>query len=87
MADAFANAGPNLDSPAFNAAAVTPHNTNALANVSRALYVGSGGDVAVTMKGGGDVTFVAVPDGAVLPISVTHVKVTGTTATDMVALW
>lgn len=67
------------------AAAVTPHDTNALAVTSRALFVGTGGDVKVTI-GGTDVTFANVPDGTRLDIAVTHVKSTGTTATNIVSL-
>lgn len=55
---------------------------------TRALYVGGYGDVAVTMMGdGGTVTFTAVPAGTVLPIRVTQLLSTGTTATSVVALW
>lgn len=83
MADAFEAHNSGLDSPARNAAAVTPGAT-ALDNVTRALFIGGAGDVTVTMKGGGSVTF-AAGDGAILPIVVTHV--TAATATGIVALW
>ena len=74
-------------SPLTRAASVTPHNTNELAFVTRALYVGGTGDVAVTMQDGGEVTFVDVPAGTVLPIRVKVVKSTGTDATSIIALW
>lgn len=74
-------------SPLTHAAAVTPHNTNELEYVTRALYVGGAGDVAVTMQDSGNVTFVGVPAGTTLPIRVKVVKVTGTDATSIIALW
>lgn len=86
MADTFESFAAALDSPARNAAAVTPGAT-ALTNVARALYVGTSGDVEVTMKGGGDVVFNSVPAGFVLPVVVTHVLSGSTTASNIVALW
>ena len=74
-------------SPLTSAASVTPHNTNELSYVTRAVYVGATGNVAVTMQDGGDVTFVGVPAGTTIPIRVTIVKATGTTATSIIALW
>jgi hypothetical protein len=38
------------------------------------------------MRGGNDVTFAAVPTGTVLPIRVTRVFLTGTTATNIIAM-
>lgn len=61
-------------------------NNHALGSAHSSLWVGGGGDVKVTMSGGGDVTFSSVPAGSHLPISITHVIKTGTTATNMVAL-
>jgi hypothetical protein len=74
-------------SPLTSAVAVTPHNTNELSYVTRALYVGGTGDVAVTMQDSGDVTFADVPAGTLLPLRVKIVKSTGTDATNIVALW
>lgn len=74
-------------SPLTRAASVTPHDTNELEFVTRALYVGAAGDVAVTMQDGGNVTFVDVPTGTVLPIRVKVVKSTGTDASSIIALW
>jgi hypothetical protein len=73
--------------PATSAAAVTPHNTNDLTYVTRALYVGTGGDVKVNMADSGTVTFVGVPTGTTLAVRASRVYSTGTTATDIVALW
>lgn len=73
----------NLDSYS-EAVAVTKSDTTQV--FFRALYIGGTGAVAVTMEGGGDVTFAAVPAGAVLPIRVTKVLSTGTAATSIVGL-
>ena len=55
-------------------------------DTTKAIYVGGGGNVSVTMVGGGDAIFIAVPVGTTLPIQVTKVKATGTTATNLLAL-
>ena len=52
------------------------------------LYVGVTGDVTAVPSGGGAaVLFKAVPAGAILPISVIRVNATGTTASQIVALF
>lgn len=76
-----------LLAPAANAVAVTPSDGDTLAATSRELYVGTGGNVAVTMAGGGDVVFKNVPNSGRLPIRVTKVLSSGTTASDIVALY
>ncbi|HEX7313309.1 MAG TPA: hypothetical protein VF297_05285 [Pyrinomonadaceae bacterium] len=77
----------NLMTPADGAAAITPHDTNALAYTSRALYVGGAGNLVVVMKNNDEVTFNSVPAGAVLSIRVKKVKSTGTTATNIISLY
>lgn len=66
-------------------AEVTPSDTVALTVPTRALWVGTGGDIAVKL-GGSVLSLVNVPDGRLLPICPTHVMSTGTTASDIVAL-
>ena len=51
------------------------------------LYVGAAGSVKVKMAGGTEVTFAGVLAGSFLPAQVTQVFATGTTATNIVALW
>ena len=51
-----------------------------------ALYVGVGGDVVLTLQSGSDATFKNLASGQLLPVQVTHVKATNTTATNMIAL-
>jgi hypothetical protein len=85
--DNFRHAPGSASSSVQNAVAVTPHESNDLASVSRALYIGGAGNLTVTMAGGGsNVTFTAVPAGSFLPIRVSKVLATGTTATSIVAL-
>ncbi|MBP9155996.1 MAG: hypothetical protein KBF48_13740 [Xanthomonadales bacterium] len=71
---------------ASNAETVTPHDTTKLTAVTRALYVGVAGNVAVLMADGSTATFVGVPAGTLLPIRIQRVNTTNTTATTMVGL-
>lgn len=50
------------------------------------IYVGSSGAVAVTTDNGDTVTFAAVPVGTILPITVSKVMSTNTTASLLVGL-
>lgn len=55
---------------------------------SRALYVGGQGNVAVDMEDNGEsIIFYNVPAGSVLPVACGAVLQTGTTATNIVALY
>lgn len=68
--------------------AVTPHDTNVLANGEcSALYVGTGGHVVLVDVDGDSCTFKNVPDGGTIPAQTLIVKSTGTTATDIVAYY
>jgi hypothetical protein len=67
-------------------AAVTPHATNPLPNAGL-LYIGGDGNVAVTTSGGSDITFIGVKAGSFLPVKISHVKVSGTTATNLLVLY
>jgi hypothetical protein len=70
--------------PAAGAYAITPHDTNP--QNARALYVGTTGDVAVvTRDRGTSVIFANCPVG-ILPVQVTKVLSTGTTASDILGL-
>lgn len=51
------------------------------------LYVGTGGKLRVLTAGGQDVLFNGILGGSFLPVQVLKVFKTGTTATDLVALW
>lgn len=70
--------------------AVTPSDSVALPDITRYVYVGGVGDLAVIMADDATqtpVTFKAVPVGTVLPIAVSRVMATNTTATNIVAMY
>ncbi|MBX5206701.1 hypothetical protein [Rhizobium sp. NZLR11] len=83
----LSNRSNNVVDPGSNAAVVTPNDSTDLGFTSRALFVGGAGNIAVTMAGGQSLTFTGVVAGAVLPIRVSRILVTGTTATNIVAVW
>ncbi|HVH02474.1 MAG TPA: hypothetical protein VM891_05915 [Amaricoccus sp.] len=87
MTDSFRRHSRSLTAPPEQGVAVVPSDTAELAAVTRALYVGGAGDLAVVMAGGGEVVLAAVPAGTLLPMRVTRVRATGTTATRVVGLW
>lgn len=77
--------------PAGFAWAVTPSDSTPLAMTTRAIYVGVGGDVSVSMvdpatNKQANVTFVGVPSGTILPIETPLVRSTSTTASNIVGL-
>lgn len=73
------------DSPARRLEAVTPSDTVDLVYMSRALYVGTAGDISVIDYFGATVLLKNVPVG-VLPVCVQRVRATGTTASNIVGL-
>ncbi len=83
--DLFGGARGPLDGPARQSETVSPSDTVDLTTPSRGIYVGVTGNITVIMLNGTTQLFSNVPVG-VLPVRVTRVKATGTTATNMVAL-
>tara|TARA_R100001460_G_scaffold9049_2_gene22110 strand:+ start:485 stop:988 length:504 start_codon:yes stop_codon:yes gene_type:complete len=51
------------------------------------LYIGGAGNIKVTTIAGDEVTFVGVLQGTFFPVQVQKVFSTGTTATNIIALW
>jgi hypothetical protein len=58
-----------------------------IGNTGCNLYVGGAGNVSVITIGGDQITFNSVPAGTTLPIQVIRLRATGTTATNVNALW
>jgi hypothetical protein len=75
-------------SPSGNFAAVTPSDVADIpAGQCRGLYVGGDGDVSVVSEAGDSVVFKLAKAGMVLPVITRRVNATGTTASDLVALY
>ena len=58
-----------------------------IGNQGCVLYIGGPGNVAVTTNGGDTVTLVGLNAGQFVPVQVTKVALTGTSATEIIALW
>jgi hypothetical protein len=88
MPDQFSGTMDSVSSPATRAMAVVPHDVNALADIPKALFVGTGGTIVLRgSAGGADVTFRNVPAGTILPVRAQYIRATGTSAADIVALY
>jgi hypothetical protein len=81
---------------AFNAQPVTPNNSADLVlagatitgiDNGACLYIGTGGNLTITTIGGQTVTLTNLADGVFIPIQVRRVFATGTTASDILALY
>lgn len=85
--DPFNSTSDSLIAPARLAFSVVPHDHLNLAMPTRALYIGTGGDVAVRPLGSAnDVVLRNVSSGSVLALRVSAVRLSGTTASDLVGL-
>ena len=83
-------AGSPID-PSFQFNAVTPSDTallqyNGVTALAKSLYIGVSGDVALMSDDGNHIVFKSVPVG-LLRVSSTQVMATGTTATNILALY
>jgi len=80
---------------ARRAFSVTPNDTEPLqmnngGTAQRAapcIYVGTTGDVRVLTEGGDEVTFKNIIGGSFVPVQIQKVFATGTTASDIIALY
>jgi hypothetical protein len=77
----------NVPNPSMRFAELTPSNGTAVDPVPRAIYVGTGGDVEIKGQDEVAATFVGVPGGTVLPVRPKFLMSTGTTASNIVALY
>ena len=86
MANPFNGRAVPLGGPATDIVPVTPDDAADLPDAAIALYVTGGGDVAIDTVRGGASRTVTVADRSLLPVGVTRVRATGTTATGIHAL-
>lgn len=86
MDDQFKSNTVGLSAPIIGAFSVSPNDSQDLAQMTRALYVGVTGDLSVVMKSGEAVTLVNVQAGTMLPFRLQRINQTGTSAQDLVGL-
>jgi len=96
MASASQNYPPGADSTplisgALNGFAIALSDTVDLPNITRGIYVGTGGDIVLNLQDyngtATTLTFKAVPQGVILPVRCSRVKSTNTTASNLVGLY
>lgn len=85
MSNPFKNRSHSLNGPASDIRPVVPNDASDLADVAIALYVETGGTVSLVSVDG-QTRSVKLADFAMLPVGVTRVRATGTTATGIHAL-
>ncbi|WP_288935042.1 hypothetical protein [uncultured Sphingomonas sp.] len=90
MTDAYSSASSSVSDPGERAAIIVPSDTVDLLETPKAIYVGTGGDIAMIGDneaiGAPPVVWRNVPPGAVVPFRPRRVMATGTTASDMIAI-
>lgn len=85
--DAFASYAAATVDPARSAFAIAPHDSNELAVLPRAIYVGTGGALVLrAVDSAADVTLKNVASGQVVDIRARYIRAAGTTAADLVGL-
>ena len=84
--DPFESYTDSLIAPAKHAFAITPDDNADLPMATKAIYVGTGGDLVIRLVDSAqDVTLVAVPAGSILPLRVKAMR-TISTASNIVGL-
>jgi hypothetical protein len=87
MVDRFDTQIDTLSQPAREAFAITPHATNEVDPLPKAIFVGTGGNITLRAADSGlDVVFKNVASGQILDVRARFVRASGTTATDIVGL-
>ena len=87
MIDFFKNISKHVIDPARKAFTITTSDTVNFTYVTRAIYVGSDGNIVCVFPDDSVVTFTSVAAGSILPLQVKRINFTDTTATDLVGLY
>lgn len=86
MADRFQNYSDSPLAPATAPFAIVPSDATELPLASKGIYVGTGGDVTLRgINATADVTYRNLPDASYIAVRASHVRATGTTATNLIA--
>ena len=86
MPNKFSSHIDSLSAPSSAPYTLVPHDTIELTSPPKGIYVGTGGDV--TLRGidcDADVTYRNLPDASYIAVRASHVRFTGTTASNMIA--
>lgn len=83
--DTFRDGAGDITGPASSFFDITPDDDTEFTNLTRAVYVGTSGDLVAVDEAGVEATFVGIQ--GMLPIRCKKVLATGTTATDIVGLY
>ena len=75
----------DMTTPLEDGFAITPHVSDELAQVTRAIWVGGAGNLVVVLKSGAELTISGILAGTLLPIRAKAVRATST-ATNLVGL-
>jgi hypothetical protein len=84
--DKQAQRGDTTDFPAKSLRAVTPHDTNELEYVAKALFIGTGGTLSLIAQEDTAAVSLTVVASQIVPVRAKIVLDTGTTASGIVAL-
>lgn len=83
----FDNFADNPTAPSLDCFAITPDDGLEFPKVTKALYIGQGGDVVLRPAlGDQDVLFRNLPSGSTLDVRVRAIRASGTTASALVGL-
>lgn len=85
--DPFSSVSDSLIAPARVAIPITPSDSAELPGATKAIYVGTGGDITLRMiDSASDVSFRNIASGTVLALRLVAVRATGTTAGNIIGL-
>lgn len=87
MSEKYQGRADDIAAPARGGFAITTSDSADLLAETRAIYIGSAGDLAAVLASGDEVSFVGLGGGTVLPVRARRVKATGTSAGYLVGLY
>lgn len=87
ISDSFTSYQDGLTGPICDGFDITPADATDLSDVTRAVMVGTAGDLAVVLKNGSTLTLPSLAPGVIYPVRVRRVLETGTTAAGIKGLF
>lgn len=87
MSEKYQGRADDVTAPARGGFAIAPSDSTDLSTETRAIYVGSAGDLVAVLSSGSELSFVGLAGGTVLPVRARRVKATGTSAGYLLGLY